>query len=423
MTTSSRRTWARAALLAALVMATAGSGVAGAGDRQPQGSESETLTVWTYYVTGGQIDALERQNEYFAETHPDVTIEHVQIPFDQLAPRLLAGVSSEDGPDIVFDNVVVDFPALAASGALADMTPYWEEYEDASLFPDSAVWQTDDGIYNVMSYTNLLALYYNQDILDEYEVEPPTTVEELEAAMATVAEAGRYEPLAMSGVATPEGAWMFMPLLLSQSVSYCGLDPDATEDAFSTLQRWSDDDYIPTETATWDQADAWQAFASGDFAFGFNGNWNLGEVEGLDFTTGTVQYPSNGSAGSAVFPGGEGIGIGSFSDQPDLAWEYIETAWMSAEASLINFEESGQIPTRSDLADAPEVQENELVQPFVAAAGSTAAWPASPNTAAMQNAMGQAVSGVIAGGISAGDAAAQAISDVDSEIQDGGGAC
>ena len=80
----------------------------------------------------------------------------------------------------------------------------------------------------------------------------------------------------------------------------------------------------------------------------------------------------------------------------------------------------GSDPYPADLADAPEVQGDELVQPFVAAASSTANWPANPNTAAMQNSVGQAVSGVISGGLSASDAASQVMSDVPSEIADGG---
>lgn len=386
--------------------------------------DGQTLTVWTYYVSGGQIEALEAQNELFADTHPDVEVEHVQIPFDQLASRLLAGVSTQDGPDVVFDNVVVEFPALAASGALLDMSDYWGAYGDAAQFPESAVWTHEDGgIYNVMSYTNLLAMFYNENVLSEYGIAPPSTIDELETAMATVAAAGQYTPLAMSGVASPEGAWMFMPLLLSHGVNYCNLESDAVEDAFGTMERWASEGYIPTETATWDQADAWQAFVSGDYAFGFNGNWNLGDVDNAPFTVGTALYPAGGSEGSVVFPGGEGIGIGAFTDDPDLAWSYIEEVWMSSEAGQINFQESGQIPTRGDLADTPEVQENELAQPFVEAAKATAAWPGNPNTAAMQNAVGQALSGVISGGLSAADAAAMAIDEVNDEIEAGGGSC
>lgn len=383
-----------------------------------------TLTVWTYYVTGGQIDALDAQNELFAELYPNVTVEHVQLPFDQLSPRLLAGVSTSDGPDVVFDNVVVDFPALAASGALLDLTPFWESYDDAEAFPESAVWTASDGgIYNVMSYTNLLAMYYNADVLDALDIEPPSTIEELETAMAAVQEAGDVTPLAMSGVASPEGAWLFMPLLLSTDVNYCGLEVDAVEDALGTLARWVDEGYIPRETSTWDQADSWQAFVSGDYAFGFNGNWNLGEVDGAGFPIGTASYPANKGGTSVVFPGGEGIGIGAFSDQADLAWEYIETAWMSQDASLVNFEQSGQIPTRGDVSDAEVITSNELVQPFVEAAKTTANWPASPNSAAMQNAMGQAVSAVISGSASPAEAAERVVAEIAEEIESGGGSC
>ncbi|MEO2107824.1 MAG: extracellular solute-binding protein, partial [Actinomycetota bacterium] len=397
-----------------------------ASDTDTSGADSagdgETLTVWTYYVSGGQVDALEAQNELFAETHPDVTIEHVQLPFDQLAPRLLAGVATGDGPDIVFDNVVVDFPALAASGALLDLTQYWDGYEDADQFPDASVWSNGEGIYNLMSYTNLLALYYNADALDELGISPPETIEDLESAMATVAEDGTYTPLAMSGVASPEGAWMFMPILLGHGINYCNLEGAAVEEAFGTIAAWQESGYIPADTATWDQADAWQAFASGNYAFGLNGNWNLGDIDSLPFEVGTVRYPA-GSEGSAVFPGGEGIGIGAFTDNADLAWEYLETAWMSADAGLINFANSGQIPTRGDLADAPEVQEDELVAPFVEAAGEVAAWPQSENTAAMQNAVGQAVSDAISGGAAPDAAATSAIEAVAEEIEEGGGAC
>ena len=52
--------------------------------------DEQKLVVWTYYVHGGQIDAMDQQNEeLWAAADPDVTIEHVQIPIDQLASRCL----------------------------------------------------------------------------------------------------------------------------------------------------------------------------------------------------------------------------------------------------------------------------------------------------------------------------------------------
>ena len=410
---------AGAAAIGMLVLSACGDGSdTGSGSADGQ----QTLTVWTYYTAGGQNDALEQQNALWAESHPDVTIETVQIPFEQLPSKLLATATTQDGPDVVLDNVVVDFPTLASSGVLADLTGYWDGYADKDLFPDSAVWSYEDKVYNVMSYTNLLGLYYNADMLEEAGIEPPETMEEFQAALEQLAPDNEGSVLAESGAPTVEGAWMFMPHLLGQGKDYCTMTEADLTTNLQTVQGWSQDGVIPRETATWDQADAWQAFMSGDYPFGINGNWNLADARGADFTIGTTRFPA-GPEGSHVFPGGEAIGIGAFAEDKDLAWQYVEEAWMSQEASLINFEASGQIPTRSDLADDETITSDELVQPFVEAASETGAWPLNQETAAMQTAVGEAHSAVISGQSEPADAARTAIEAVTAAREDGGGSC
>ncbi len=96
---------------------------------------------------------------------------------------------------------------------------------------------------------------------------------------------------------------------------------------------------------------------------------------------------------------------------------------MSKDASLINFKASGQIPTRSDLADNEEITADTLVQPFVAAAGETGAWPLNKETAAMQTAVGQAHSAVISGQSDPAKAATDAMQGVSSAREKGGGSC
>ncbi|WP_162606501.1 sugar ABC transporter substrate-binding protein [Jiangella asiatica] len=390
----------------------------GSGDDATEASDG--LVVW-YYFSGGPAEALEKQHELWAEAHPDVPVEYVQIPFEQLPSRLLATASTEDGPDVVLHNVPVDFPALAGAGVLADLTDYWNESEVAEQLPDNAAWRSDDKVYTVMSYTNLLGLYYNQNILDEYDLAPPESVTEFEAAMQTVAADGKYVPLAMAGAAGTAGAWNFMPLLLGRGVDYCNLEGEIVHEEFERLQRWTEQGFVPRDTSTWIGPDAWQQFFGGDVAFGINGNWNLGDARGAEWI-GTARFPA-GPDGSHVFLGGEGLGIGAFSDQQDLAWEYIETAWLSDEASLINFNTSGQIPTRTDLAEHQDLREDALVRPFVAAAGDSGAWPMNEQTAAMQQAMGAAVSAVISGQKSAEQAADDVIAEVADAREQGGSTC
>ncbi len=412
---------AGAVIIGMLVLSSCGSEPdAGSGSGSTGGEK--TLTVWTYYTAGGQNDALEQQNALWAKSHPDVKIETVQIPFDQLPSKLLATATTQDGPDVILDNVVVDFPTLASAGVLADLTGYWDGYADKGLFPDSAVWSFEDKVYNVMSYTNLLALYYNQDLLDAANIEPPTSLAEFQTALEKLAPEHKNSVLAESGAPTVEGAWMFMPQLLGEGKDYCSMDAASLQAALSRVQGWSADGIIPRETATWDQADAWQAFMSGKYPFGINGNWNLADAKSADFTVGTTRFPA-GSQGSHVFPGGEAIGIGAFAEDKDLAWQYIQEAWMSKEASLINFNASGQIPTRADLADNEEITSDTLVQPFVEAAGETGAWPLNKETAAMQTAVGQAHSAVISGQSEPAEAAKTAMDGVAAAREKGGGGC
>ncbi len=410
---------AGAAVIGMMVLTACGSGADSGSDAS---GGQKTLTVWTYYTAGGQNDALEQQDALFAKSHPDVKIETVQIPFDQLPSKLLATATTQDGPDVVLDNVVVDFPTLASAGVLADLTDQWSGYADKDLFPDSAVWKFDDKVYNVMSYTNLLGLYYNKDLLDAAGVQPPTTMAEFEAALQKLAPAHKDSVLAESGAPTVEGAWMFMPQLLGQGKDYCSMSESDLQAGLTTVKGWSSAGIIPRETATWDQADAWQAFMSGKYPFGINGNWNLADAKSASFTIGTTRFPA-GPQGSHVFPGGEAIGIGAFAKDKDLAWQYVQEAWMSKDASLINFKASGQIPTRSDLADNEAITADTLVQPFVAAAGETGAWPLNKETAAMQTAVGQAHSAVISGQSDPAAAAKDAMAGVSAAREKGGGSC
>src|SRR6478735_396909 len=176
------RSAAAAVLAGCLALSACGGGGSDSDADSGSGSSggSKTLTVWTYYVAGGQNDALEQQNAMFEKANPGVKVKTVQIPFDQLPSKLLATATTQEGPDVVLDNVVVDFPSLASAGVLADLTDDWDGYADKDLFSDSSVWKFDDKVYNVMSYTNLLGLYYNKDALAKLKIDPPTTMDEFQ---------------------------------------------------------------------------------------------------------------------------------------------------------------------------------------------------------------------------------------------------
>jgi len=163
-------------------------------------------------------------------------------------------------------------------------------------------------------------------------------------------------------------------------------------------------------------------FRLGEYAFGINGNWQLGNVQEAGFRYGTAQFPAPTGGKSQVFPGGEGFAIGSRSEHPDLAWKFLEQL-MSPESGLAVYEAAGSIPLHEQASAAPEIEDDAMVAPFAAATRDSAPWPNNPNTAAMQKALGTAVSSVISGEQPPEAGARDAVESIDEAREQGGGGC
>jgi multiple sugar transport system substrate-binding protein len=412
-----------AAIATAVLIAATGCTISSNTSSGSSAGGTTTLTFWEYY-SGTQLTWLQDQVAKFEKSNPKVKIQLVQVVGSQQDQKLLASVATGTTPDLLINNIVVDSPTLVSGGVMKDLTPYWNKYVDKGQFPSGAVWKTDGKVYNLMSYTNLLGMFYNKDILSQYGItDPPTTLDELQTDMAKVKAGGKYEGLAQSGAPTVEGAWLFAPQLLGQGVNYCNFSGSKVTDAFDRIANWSKSSYIPLATATWDQNASWQQFMTGKYAFALNGNWQLGNVKAATFTYGTTQFPAPNGGKSQVYPGGEGFAIGAKSKHADLAWKFLEQMVLSKQGGESVFAAAGSIPVRADVADTPAIKNDKFVQPFVAAAHDTAQWPNNKNTADMQTSLGKAVSSVISGQQTAQEGAQGVIASIKSAKEKGGGSC
>lgn len=392
----------------------------------PAGTDSNgvtTLRMWHYYQ-GQQKAWLEDEVARFEKANPRTRIALIDVVGEQQAQKLLASVSIGNGPDLLMNNIVVDFPVLRAAGVMKDITEEWESFSDNSQFPEVTAWRNDGRVYNLLPYTNLIGMYAHSDALEDAGVEAvPKTLSALESAMQKVADRGTFEPLAMAGSPDMEGAWLFAPQLLGLGIDYCNFRGPAVEDAFRRLARWRDEGWLPQATATWSQTDAWQQFMTGRYAFSLNGNWNLGNARESGFTFETAQYPAPDGAKSQVYPGGEGIAIGAQTKYPEIAWSFIESAFLSARGARDVNKVAGSIPVRADVASSDQLAGDADVAPFVEASRHQARWPDNERTADMQRALGEAVSGVISGQLSSDEGARSAVDEIAAARADGGGSC
>lgn len=373
--------------------------------------DTQSLSVWHYFSDENQVQIMEDYKSSFEADNPDVTVENVFVPYDQLNSRLISSAASGTGPDVVVFNGA-DTSTLALGGVLAPITEYWNGFADAEQFPDSVVHQLDGEVYAAQGYVNLLGLWYNADILAEIGVEPPTTLDELNAAMDAAVAAG-YAGITLSALPNSQGEFQGYPWLSSFGFDYDNPDEAALTEAFTMVQGWTESGALTREAVTWDQTVPFQTFAAGGVAFAENGNWQQGTAASTaTFEYGVVPLPI-GDQGK-VYLGGEGEGIGAFSENPDIAWDYLEQTYFSYDGGVTAVENVGSIPARADAAADDAVTSNALLDAFAQSItnnGANYPSPAVPaeSVADQQLEVGQIWSSLIGGQITPEQASQQMI--------------
>jgi multiple sugar transport system substrate-binding protein len=321
---------------------------------------SGALNVWHYFSTEGQRSILPVWQEMFNKVYPKVEVKYVYIEFSELSKRIIAAAGARQGPDVLIYGGS-DLVQMYKSGGLRSMQPYWDTFEDKGQYPDGVITRFDGQVYGVKPYVNLVALWYNQDILDAVGVQPPKTFEEVTPTLEKVAAAGKnYLPLAMTGQPSNQGDWTSWPWLTGYGFNYDNLDQAAAEQAFSMVSEWSNKGLIAKESVSWGQAETFDRWITGDVAFMQNGNWNIGAAKkNATFKFGTADMPT-GPKGGNIFLGGEPGWIGAFTTIPDVAWGYLAQVY-SKEGDLVPLKGAGSIPARSDLATHPDVTGEPLL--------------------------------------------------------------
>ena len=397
-----------------LLLAACGGGTSadggGADPSAPAGGD-RTVTVWHYFSDDNQVRLMDEFAEKFEGEQDGVTVENVFVPYDQLNSKLIAAAGAKTGPDVVVFNGA-EAATLALGGALAPLDEYWADFADADQVSESVVHTIDGTTYAVQGYVNLLGLWYNADLLAEIGVEPPTTMDELETAMAAAKEAG-YAGITLSGLPQSQGEWQAYPWITSEGFTYDDPQADALAAGLSRVRSWVDNGWLSQEAVTWDQTVPFQQFAAGRTAFAANGNWQMGTAASdADFEYGVVPLPLSGTGG--VYLGGEGQGIGAFSDDPELAWEYLTSTYLDADGQLLPAEIVGSLPSRADAGQDEVVTGNTLLDPFAQTITRFGAnYPASvipaQSVADVQLTLGQAWSAAVGGQKSPQQAADDAV--------------
>ena len=258
-------------LFLAAVMSVSLAACGSGGGESEGGSDSDkTITYWNIGTEGADKAALEYAVNAFNEnTDSGYQVEMVAIQNDNYKERLVVAMSSGECPDMYTSWSGGPMNEYIDSGFAQPVDDLYEEYGLNDIFMEAATAQAsyNGHIYAVPTYNvSLAGIFYNTEIFDEYNLEVPTTLSELEAVCDTLVENG-ITPFALANGPKWTGSMYYQCLV----ARYAGLEPfqaavdgsGSFEDecfrwAGEKIQEWVQKGYFPEGVNSLDE-DAGQA--------------------------------------------------------------------------------------------------------------------------------------------------------------------
>ncbi|MBY7142898.1 sugar ABC transporter substrate-binding protein [Virgibacillus sp. NKC19-3] len=251
-----------------------------AGCNDDNGEEGITLDFWTNQLEPTYTEYLEELINEYEEQNPEVTINWLDVPADDLEEKVLADVSSGNEPDVV--NLDPSFASsLADVNATINMDEYVSE-EDRDQYLDNA-WeanQIDGETFAIPWYLGTAVTHYNKGIFEEADLDPeqpPETFEEAKEYAEVIDEetdAYGYFP-SMDGTLSLQYMEQWGVSVTNDDGTAAFNTPEGVEvlDYFTELYE---NGLIPSESLTGEEREGTNFYQAGEVAFG---GFILNEVE------------------------------------------------------------------------------------------------------------------------------------------------
>lgn len=326
-----------------------------------------TITVWS---TGSDTDAqvLQAAGDAFSALHPGVKINVQAISWNDSHAKILAAVSSGTGPDIITGGLSYGIE-FGQKGGLVDLkAKYPDLIEQVQKLAQPGVYKSlvgqDGKVYAVPGDLTLMMMYYRTDILKEAGLSVPKTWDEFTNVVTKLRAANKAKG---AGFGWGNSNWLgyFQYLYSAGGTLYDAQCTKATvnsPEGLKALQAFNDM-FNKLGTSTDTTLDFEAGFASGDYPIGFNGSWELINMETghpeIKGKWAAAPIPTGPAGKGTAFIGGRGLSIMNTSKTQDQAAEFIRYLYTDQAAQLTS-EQAAKLttlwlPARVDMADKLQI--------------------------------------------------------------------
>ena len=337
------------------------------------------LVIW---ADDTRAPVLEPIAAAFSEAE-GVTVQVVEVPFDEIRDQLSIAGPAGEGPDIV-TGAHDWLGELVSNGVIAPI----DLGADTELYAPVAIeaFTYDGALYGVPYAIENIALIRNTDLVPE----APATFEDLEAtALALQADGTVDVPLALQQA--PADPYHNYPLFSAlggyvfaqnedgtYNADDVGIDSEGGLAAAQKFADWSKAGLI-SKDVSYDIMN--ESFSTGKAPFAITGPWAVGGFTdaGINYVVEPIPPVAGGTP--EVFVGVQGFMLSAFSESPDLATTFMVDYLGTEEVQLALFEAGGRPPAMLSAYD--QVSSDPLIQGFGAAGQLGTPLPAIPEMSAV----------------------------------------
>jgi multiple sugar transport system substrate-binding protein len=368
-----RRILIAAASMGALFVAAACGG-GGDGGGAPAGGGTEAAVDWTkqgdieYWQGKDTSGNMPKLIKAFNDSHPNGKVTFHELPdsADQQRQQMIQNAQIKNPKMAVVSVDVVWTAEFAAKGYVEALPP--DVSTEGLVKPAVDAGTYFNKLYALPFTTDGGLLYYRKDLLDKYQLQPPTSFDEMKAACDKITAgendsklgcfAGQYNKYEGLTVNFDEAVHGAGGAILGPDGKPNVATPEATM-GLSTLVDWFKSGHIPKAAITWQEEQGRQAFQKGELIF--HRNWgyvyNLAnQTDGSSEVAGKFDVaPLPGITQPGVSSlGGHNLAVSKSAENKGTALDFIKFM-NSQETQKSNTLATSQSPTIEALYSDPDV--------------------------------------------------------------------
>jgi multiple sugar transport system substrate-binding protein len=276
----------------------------------------------------------------FNSDHPDIKVFYTPDP-ENYQERVLADFQAGTAPDI-FQGCCTHFPAWAQMGYTLDLRPYVASDLDKSIIDDwdpaqyKAFFTENGKQFGLPKYHGALALYYNKDLFDQYNVAYPDQSWDYDDYLNAMKRLthdrnwdgktdlwGSMMDISWDRIQVHVNAWGGHFVDPKDSTKcLMGGPPSMAAMEWIRARMW--DDHVMASFPDVHNASTRDAFISQQVAMVEDGSWALKDIlSGANFRIGVAPMPK-GPVKRATLVTTDGFGIYAKTERPDKVWELMK---------------------------------------------------------------------------------------------------